>query len=845
MGFRSSLALVASLSLIGAAFAQVGTTVTEVAAASTAALGNLQAEHPGVQVYREGVHVSRLYGVPFGNGFTPEQSAVSFVNQYSDIFEPGLASLVYVDSQDVMDGKFTAVYFAQVVNGLVVDGARLTILVKNTVGSPIVLASSSVSTVTSIQRAFRQLSATDAQKIVKRLRPHLSPDGTPVMVAWNGETTTHYAWSFSVDKGTRVDPERYRVFVDATTGSVLEWRNEVFFTDVNGSVKAMATPGLLPNQANNPPVLMNLADVTARISGGNTARTNSLGNFTITHPGTTAVNVDSVLVGTWANVINDTGANSIPLVNVTPPGPANLVHNSAPVGTVQSQVDGFIHTQIIHNFAKAINGAYPGIDIAIPVHVNLASTCNAFYSASTINFYAAGGGCPNTAYSTVVYHEYGHFIIDMGHNSPTGDYHEGIADVTASLAANDPCLGRDFSGQGTGCLRNTYNSVVHPCGGGSHLCGQVISGAFWLTKDQLDITMGAGPALTHIRSLYLNSILLQPDDINPGVTIDVLTLDDNDANLNNGTPHYNEIATGFGAKNLDAPELIWLTITPANVPGEFFNLNSNFRSIPVSVNISNNVGTLDPSSPRLVFRVNGGAWQERQMFSLSPSAPKTSYLLVEPAGTVVEWYVRAKDTQNHTVVWPVGDARVTMFGNSLTTVFNDTFEAALGWTVTNENGLTLGAWTLANPNGTSQNGQQCNPENDSSDAGANCAFTGQGTVGGAVGAQDVDGGPTRYTSPVFDLSGGNGVIDMQRWFYNDDGDDSMTIELSNNGGASWTIVKTFMFTGIENSWAQTSIIVGNVMPRTNNMRIRVSTSDNPNNSITEAGIDAVRVRKLQ
>ena len=52
-----------------------------------------------------------------------------------------------------------------------------------------------------------------------------------------------------------------------------------------------------------------------------------------------------------------------------------------------------------------------------------------------------------------------------------------------------------------------------------------------LTKDELDVTMGAGPALTHARSLYLNSILLHPNDINPGVTIDVLTLDDDDNDL--------------------------------------------------------------------------------------------------------------------------------------------------------------------------------------------------------------------------------------------------------------------------------------------------------------------------
>jgi hypothetical protein len=154
-----------------------------------------------------------------------------------------------------------------------------------------------------------------------------------------------------------------------------------------------------------------------------------------------------------------------------------------------------------------------------------------------------------------VYHEYGHFIVESGNSNPSGDYHEGMADVTAALLANDPCLAADFGGEGTGCLRSSYNSESYPCFAGSHQCGQVISGAFWLTKDELDLTIGAGPALDLSRDLYLNSILLEPNDINPAVTIDVLTLDDDDPFLFNGTPHYTEIATGFGAKNLDAPAL--------------------------------------------------------------------------------------------------------------------------------------------------------------------------------------------------------------------------------------------------------------------------------------------------
>ncbi len=845
MGFRGFLLLIASLLLVAGAFAQRNVKVSGPALASTQALERLRSEVPGVRVYRQGMRVSRLYGVPFGSGFTAEQSAVSFVNEYADIFEPGKASLIQVGTQELMDGKFTAVYFNEVINGLVVDRGHLTVLVANTVGSPVVLASAGVETVTSIKRSFRQITASDAQSVARKADASLSPETAPVMVAWQGETQTHYAWSFLVGNGKPEDPKRFKVFVDAADGAILEWRDEVYFTNITGNVKGWVTPGMLPNQPNNPAVLQNLGNATARVVAGNSALTNSLGNFTITHPGTAAVDVQAVLEGTWANVNNQAAADEMLTQNVLPPGPANFIFNAAKTEFVQAQVDGLIQTNAVHNFAKAINGAYPGIDIAIPVAVNIASQCNAYYSGSTINFYRAGGGCPNTAFSSVVHHEYGHFIIDMGNPATSGDYHEGMADVTAAFLANDPCLGRDFFGQDTGCLRSTYNTVSHPCGGEVHLCGQVISGAFWLTKDQLDVTMGAGPSLTYARDLYLNSILLQPFDINPGVTIDVLTLDDDDANLGNGTPHYDEIAEGFGAKNLDAPVINWLTISPVTVPGEFVQLPHPTGLQTVKVNITNSAGVLNPATPRLVYRLNGGIWLERIMPTLSPGLPFTSFIEVPPAGTIVEWFIRAADMNNHVVMWPQGDPNITMFGNSLTTTLFDTFETDLGWTVVNT-ALTTGAWTRANPNGTLYSaGVPANPENDSSDGGALCAFTGQGTVGGAVGEQDVDGGPTRFLSPIFDLSGANGMIDLSRWFFNDDGDDSMTIELSNNGGASWTLVNSFVFTGDENAWATTKILVGNIMPRTNSMRIRVSTSDNPNNSITEAAIDAFRVRKLQ
>jgi hypothetical protein len=509
-----------------------------------------------------------------------------------------------------------------------------------------------------------------------------------------------------------------------------------------------------------------------------------------------------------------------------------------------AQINGFIQTNAVHDFAKGINNAYPGIDVSLPCNVNLANTCNAFYNGSSINFYRAGGGCPNTAYSSVVHHEYGHFIIDRGHPTATGDYHEGMADVTAALLADTPCLGQDFRGQGTGCLRNAINGVMHPCSGEVHLCGQVISGAFWLTLLELDATVGHSTALFLTRSWYLNSILLRPADISPEVTIDVLTLDDDDSNLNNGTPHYDEINRGFTAKGLPAPPIIWLTFNPMSVPGELVPPSPNDSLVPVVVRVQNGVGTLNPNSPKLFFRLNNGAWQQTPMNEIADPAIYWGGIPNLGAGTAVDWYIEAKDTQDHVVRYP-SNAPTGFFSfvvaTSITTLFADNFESNLGWTVANTS-LTSGAWVRADPVGTVLNGMAANPEFDSADPGAQCMFTGQGAVGGAVGAADVDGGPTVLTSPLFALAGADAFIDYRRWYFNDDGDDSFVVQVSNNGGASWVTVETVM--GIANSWVDRSFRVGAFVSPTNSVLVRFSATDNPNNSVTEAGVDSFVVRKI-
>jgi hypothetical protein len=57
--------------------------------------------------------------------------------------------------------------------------------------------------------------------------------------------------------------------------------------------------------------------------------------------------------------------------------------------------------------------------------------------------------------------------------------------------------------------------------------------------------------------VVFSSILLHSGtSIDPSIAVDMLTLDDNDALLENGTPHYNEICTGFAAHGINCPPIV-------------------------------------------------------------------------------------------------------------------------------------------------------------------------------------------------------------------------------------------------------------------------------------------------
>ena len=175
------------------------------------------------------------------------------------------------------------------------------------------------------------------------------------------------------------------------------------------------------------------------------------------------------------------------------------------------------------------------------------------------------------------------------------------------------------------------------------------------------------------------------------------------------------------------------------------------------------------------------------------------------------------------------------------------FEAAgsQGWSVGSPNDASTGEWERGNPNGT-----DAQPEDDHTSGPGNtdCWFTGQGSVGGGLGDNDVDGGSTTLYSPVFDATtGASPRVSYWRWYSNntgaEPGADVFQVDLSANGGGSWTNVETVGPTGVGTTggWIEFSFAIDSVLTPTAQMQLRFIASDLAGGSIVEAAIDDVSI----
>ncbi len=370
----------------------------------------------------------------------------------------------------------------------------------------------------------------------------------------------------------------WEVRVDAHSGEVVSFEDTNHYAEAKGGVYPVTNDGVVPDGVEQPGWPMPW--MTVSTSGGNVT-SDTGGNFAGSGSFTAS------LTGPFVRMNDNCGASSLTQTGGLDFGASGgddcVTPGFGGAGNTHSSRSGFYELNRIKETGRAQLPSNNWLTNQLTANMNINNNCNAFWNGSTVNFYRSGGGCANTGEIAGVFvHEWGHGMdandVNGGIASPSG---EGIADIYTALRLNDSCIGRNFlsspcSGNGDPCITCTgvrdidylqrqsgnphdYSWSNANCGGSVHCVGGVYSEAVWsLWKRILPAApYNMDPNTAHelvTRLTYIGagatSTWFSGGPPNGGCSgssgyMNYLAADDDDGNLNNGTPHMQAIFRAF------------------------------------------------------------------------------------------------------------------------------------------------------------------------------------------------------------------------------------------------------------------------------------------------------------
>ena len=568
--WRRGLACAITLASTGMAFADTNYTPAD----ADAAFDLLRAEVPGLRAnwdFSSGYPTFifgkpiRLFGVPQTDA-DHEAAARQLIDAFPGLFGCDSSSLVTDEVKRIRlehlgTTNKVAVVFTQWVDGIAVKGGNAAVLFNADgaivgIENHLMANADGVDVVPTLGEDEAQMRAMNAFGRPARVtNVEFAVVAHPTL---NGHGVA--AWLIELDGGfdaSKQLPILETIWVDAEQGTILRRENMIHtFTDLTGETRQWATPGTKPDTVSNPVArnMLGRGDVSSPV--GNTD-TDMNGQWTITYSGS-AVQTITWNFGsqsTWAHVDDQAGADYVKTKSVTPGIKDYTGLNQDPTQYNTAEQNAQKHGVLFREWVVGLDPTDTRMNFKQRLNVNQNSTCNAFYNGSSTNYYRMGGGCNNTCYSTVVGHETGHWANDRYNSGNGGDgFGEGAADTWAMYIYDTPIVGDDFFTNG-GDIRNGNNnrqycgSCGSGCHGGVHAGGEVLMGAFWKVRANLNTTHGdaAGDLIadTLFHAWFVSYNATQICDTNE---TQILTLDDDNGNISDGTPHYLDIEAGFEAQ---------------------------------------------------------------------------------------------------------------------------------------------------------------------------------------------------------------------------------------------------------------------------------------------------------
>jgi Zn-dependent metalloprotease len=645
---------------------------------------------------------------------------------------------------------------------------------------------------------------------------------------------------------------KWETFVNAVNGSILSRRNFYHPVNVTGNVDG--------DVQNLPPsygwcdgsAVEGLENLTVNVQGGNSDVTDANGDFDISHGGTSAVTITAQLLGPYSNInrYSGLGTDANFSGSATPGNPAQISWTNA--NSRQDERTTFKHANIVHDYMKDLDSNFTELDYAMPSIIGRNDGfCpgNAWWDGTGMNYCRENVGADraNTGeLGNVIYHEFGHGVTQEvytkhGSSEPVGDMHEGNSDVIANFLDRNPVIGLGFFlSSCTGGIRNADNSLQWPAdNNGGHSGGQIIAGFHW---DSWQSMLGAYSAAV-ADSIAMNNWHYARDmgrpQNQPSQVLWNFMMDDDNADLNDGTPNHAHYCLGATNHGFDCPEIL----TGVIINHTKLHHTTGAGPFDVVATITSTETSLDPTELKVFYRIDGGAFSSVLM-SNTGTDEYTGQIPALGQDAEVDYYIFAADLNANTRTDPP-TAPLAVHSFDVVTVYDD-LESTSGWTIgAAGDNATTGVWELIDPIGTT-----AQPENDNTPAPGTLAFitgqcSGPNCSGGcSLGCNDIDGGTTTLLSPAWDLSSSaEATIKYDRWYSNttgaDPNNDTWVVDVSNDGGFSWTNVESNQSN--QNKWHTVSVDIDAIFGSPGNVRLRFRASDLNSGSIVEAGVDEIRI----
>jgi hypothetical protein len=494
------------------------------------------------------------------NAAVAEQVARQLLADHIALLAPGATIDDFVLASNHSDGKIRSVGFFQRSSGRRVIGGQVSFRFKR--DRMIAIGSEALPHVTFAAPKAKLAPARMRDLAADTLRSTLALPGAPVeplgdevIVPLVGDDAV---LGYRLARATTIDggyDGRYLAYVDVATGAPLAVRQ--LNTYATGTVLynvvdryPLAGRSRIARPAPRALVQVNGAAVTTTMTG--------VVNWSPESPASVLTSVTGDLV----TIVNKAGMASATATHGLAPGDSLIWDAEANVEE-DAQINTFIAAGIAKEYVRNnIDPAMATLDEQMIANVNINQSCNAFFDGKTINFFKAlpasmnSSGCQNTGLlHDVVFHEYGHRVhtaeIIPGVGDFDGAMSEGASDFLASSITGDHGMGRGFFYTDAALreLDPEGKEWLWPLDVGEiHHTGQIFGGIFWDLRKQLITDLGEAPGIAVVNKLFLGA--MRRGVSIPSTLVEALVEDDDDGNLDNGTPHECAIRAAFGKHGL-------------------------------------------------------------------------------------------------------------------------------------------------------------------------------------------------------------------------------------------------------------------------------------------------------